>query len=81
MEWVPNTHQPQRTLIVHLKVPDKTNEITAVPTLLRALEPAGCIVTTDAMGGQKKIAREIIEAAADYVLALKGNHETAREEA
>ena len=63
-----------------LKVAEKSNEITAVPELLRALELAGCIVTTDAMGCQKKIAKEIIEADADYVLALKGNHETVHEE-
>jgi predicted transposase YbfD/YdcC len=58
-----------------LKVADKSNEITAVPELLRVLELSGCIVTVDAMGCQKKIAREIIEADADYVLALKGNQE------
>ena len=58
-----------------LKVADKSNEITALPTLLRVLELSGCIVTVDAMGCQKKIAKEIIEADADYVLALKGNHE------
>ena len=62
------------------KVADKSNEITAVPELLRALEPSGCIVTADAMGCQKKIAREIVEADADYVLALKGNQETVHEE-
>jgi len=58
-----------------LKVADKSNEITAVPELLRVLELSGCIVTVDAMGCQKKITREIIEADADYVLALKGNQE------
>jgi len=63
-----------------LKVADKSNEITALPELLRVLELSGCIVTVDAMGTQKKIAREIIEADADYVLALKGNHETVHEE-
>jgi predicted transposase YbfD/YdcC len=63
-----------------LKVEDKSNEITAVPELLRALELAGCIVTLDAMGCQKKIAREIIEADADYVLALKGNQESVHRE-
>jgi predicted transposase YbfD/YdcC len=63
-----------------LKVADKSNEITALPQLLRVLELSGCIVTVDAMGTQKKIAREIIEADADYVLALKGNHETVHEE-
>jgi len=63
-----------------LKVADKSNEITAVPELLRVLELSGCIVTLDAMGCQRKIAREIIEADADYVLALKGNQETVHEE-
>jgi len=63
-----------------LKVSEKSNEITAVPELLRALELAGCIVTLDAMGCQKKIAREIKEADADYVLALKGNQEKVHEE-
>lgn len=63
-----------------LKVAAKSNEITALPELLRALELAGCIVTVDAMGTQKKIAKEIKEADADYVLALKGNHETVHEE-
>lgn len=63
-----------------LKVADKSNEITALPQLLRVLELSGCIVTIDAMGCQKKIAREIIEADADYVLALKGNQETVHQE-
>ena len=63
-----------------LKVADKSNEITALPELLRVLELSGCIVTMDAMGCQKKIAREIVEADADYVLALKGNQETVHEE-
>jgi predicted transposase YbfD/YdcC len=63
-----------------LKVADKSNEITAVPELLRVLELSGCIVTLDAMGCQKKIAKEIVEADAEYVLALKGNQETVHEE-
>jgi predicted transposase YbfD/YdcC len=63
-----------------LKVADKSNEITALPALLRVLELSGCIVTVDAMGCQKKIAKEIIESDADYVLALKGNHETVHAE-
>ena len=52
----------------------KSNEIAAVPLLLRQLELAGCLVTVDALNTQKDIAREIKEADADYVLALKGNH-------
>jgi predicted transposase YbfD/YdcC len=63
-----------------LKVAEKSNEITAVPELLRVLELSGCIVTLDAMGCQKKIAREITEADAQYVLALKGNQETVHAE-
>lgn len=63
-----------------VKVDEKSNESTAVPELLRNLELAGCIVTIDAMGTQKKIAREIRESDADYLLALKGNHETDLEE-
>jgi predicted transposase YbfD/YdcC len=62
------------------KVADKSNEITALPQLLRVLELSGCIVTLDAMGCQKKIAQEIIESDADYVLALKGNQETVHQE-
>lgn len=62
------------------KVADKSNEITAVPQLLRVLEVSGCIVTLDAMGCQKNIAKEIKEADADFVLALKGNQETVHEE-
>lgn len=63
-----------------LQVRDKSNEITAVPELLRVLELAGCIVTLDAMGCQKNIAKEIKEADAEYVLALKGNHAVVHEE-
>ena len=63
-----------------LKVEDKSNEITALPKLLRVLELEGCIVTIDAIGCQKKIAKEIVEADADYVLALKGNQEMVHEE-
>ena len=62
------------------RVDDKSNEITAVPELLRTLELAGCIVTLDAMGCQRRIAREIKEADAEYVLALKGNQGTAHRE-
>jgi len=67
-------------LLGQRKVRDKSNEITAVPELLRALELAGCIVTADAMHCQKTIAKEIIEADAQYVLALKGNQGTAHQE-
>ena len=63
-----------------LRVAAKSNEITAVPQLLRALDLAGCLVTLDAMGCQKHIAKEIIESDAEYVLALKGNQATVYDE-
>ena len=59
-----------------IKVDDKSNEITAIPALLDLLELSGCIVTLDAIGCQKKIARQIVEQGADYVLALKANQGT-----
>jgi len=59
-----------------LLVDGKSNEITAVPKLLRQIEVKGATVSLDAMGCQKKIAQEIHFAGADYLLALKGNHGT-----
>ena len=58
------------------KVSEKSNEITAIPELLKVLEIKGCIVTIDAMGTQKEIAEAIAKKEADYVLALKKNHKT-----
>jgi predicted transposase YbfD/YdcC len=55
------------------KVDEKSNEITAIPLLLKALDLAGCIVTIDAMGCQTDIAEQIIDQGGDYVLSLKGN--------
>jgi predicted transposase YbfD/YdcC len=55
---------------------EKSNEITAIPELLKLVDIEGAIVTIDAMGTQKAIAEQIVEGKADYVLALKGNHET-----
>src|SRR5262245_8933283 len=54
---------------------EKSNEITAIPELLRKIDVRGGIVTIDAMGTQKAIATEVIRGKADYVLALKGNQE------
>ena len=56
-----------------VKIDEKSNEITAIPELLKALEIKGCIVTIDAMGCQKDIAKTIIDKGGDYVLSLKGN--------
>ena len=66
--------------IGQVKVEDKSNEITAIPELLNILDVKGCIITIDAMGCQKKIAKEIIKSEADYVLALKGNQGIAHKE-
>jgi predicted transposase YbfD/YdcC len=55
---------------------EKSNEITAIPELLRLVDIRGAIVTIDAMGTQKAIAEQIVAGGADYVLALKGNQET-----
>jgi predicted transposase YbfD/YdcC len=63
-----------RVVLGQVKVDDKSNEITAIPALLRVLALQGCIVTLDAMGCQTEIAAQIIEQEADYLLALKANH-------
>jgi predicted transposase YbfD/YdcC len=55
---------------------EKSNEITAIPELLRLVDIHGAIITIDAMGTQKAIAEQIIDGGADFVLALKGNQET-----
>lgn len=57
-----------------VKIDDKSNEITAIPKLLDMLDLSGRIVTLDAMGTQKEIARQIRQKKADYVLAVKDNH-------
>jgi predicted transposase YbfD/YdcC len=55
------------------KVDDKSNEITAIPKLLKLLEVKGCIVMVDAIGTQTKIAKAIVEQGGDYILAVKEN--------
>jgi predicted transposase YbfD/YdcC len=62
-------------LLGQVAVDEKSNEITAIPKLLKMLAISGAIVTIDAMGCQKAIARTIRGRKADYILALKGNHE------
>jgi predicted transposase YbfD/YdcC len=57
-----------------VKTAEKSNEITAIPELLAALDVAGCIITIDAMGCQKHIAKDIIQGKGEYVLSLKENH-------
>jgi predicted transposase YbfD/YdcC len=65
-----------RVVLGQLKTEEKSNEITAIPELLKAPDVKGCIVTIDAMGCQKAIARQIVAQEADYVLALKPNQGT-----
>lgn len=62
------------------KVDGKSNEITAIPKLLKLLELSGCIITIDAMGCQTDIAKTIIKQAADYVLMVKGNQRHLQED-
>jgi len=69
-----------RLVLAQLATAEKSNEITAIPVLLRQLALAGCIVTIDAMGTQTKIAAQIIEQEGEYALALKENQETLYEE-
>lgn len=63
-----------------LAVAEKSNEITAIPALLNMLHIKGCIVTIDAMGTQKEIAATIIGGGGDYVLQVKDNQKTLRED-
>jgi len=65
-----------RLVLGQVKTDEKSNEITAIPELLKVLDIRGCIVTIDAMGCQKKIASQIIEQEGDYVFGLKGNQGT-----
>jgi predicted transposase YbfD/YdcC len=62
-----------RLVLGQRKVDGKSNEITAIPELLRLLDLSGCIVTLDAMGCQKEIAKQIVEQKGEYILALKEN--------
>lgn len=70
----------RRLVLGQRKVDDKSNEITAIPELLRVLALEGCIVTIDAMGCQKEIAQLIRQKKGDYVFALKGNQGTLLED-
>jgi predicted transposase YbfD/YdcC len=70
----------QRLVLGQVKVAEKSNEIIAIPKLLDLLAIEGAIVTIDAMGCQRDIAQKIIDKKADYVLALKGNQGSLRED-
>jgi predicted transposase YbfD/YdcC len=68
--WV----REHRLTLGQVKVSEGSNEITAVPELLKALAIKGCVVTADALNCQKEIAAGVRRQGGDYVLALKGNH-------
>jgi len=70
----------QRLVLAQVKVAEKANEITAIPKLLDMLAIEGAIVTIDAMGCQRAIADKILDRKADYVLALKGNQGSLRDD-
>lgn len=63
-------------VLTQQQVPKKTNEITVIPEILEVVNPAGAVVTTDAMGCQKQVAWTVREHHAHYLLALKDNHPT-----
>lgn len=63
----------QSVVLGQVTCEEKSNEITAIPALLKILDLEGCVVTIDAMGCQKEIVKEIVKKGADYVISLKGN--------
>jgi predicted transposase YbfD/YdcC len=76
IELVSAWARSRRLTLGQVKVADDSNEITAVPELLRLLDVSGCLVTVDALNTQKQIVSPIRDQDADYVVALKGNHPT-----
>ena len=70
----------QRLVMGQVAVAAKSNEIVAIPALLDMMAIEGSVVTIDAMGCQRSIAKKIIDKKADYILALKGNQGTLRED-
>jgi len=70
----------QRLVLGQVKVAEKSNEIVAIPKLLDMVAVEGAIITIDAMGCQRDIARKVIDKKADYVLALKGNQGSLRDD-
>src|SRR4029077_3501569 len=70
----------QRLVLGQVKVAEKSNEIVAIPKLLDMLAIEGAIVTIDAIGCQRDIAQKVVDKKADYVLALKGNQGSLRQD-
>jgi predicted transposase YbfD/YdcC len=65
-----------RLVLAQVATDEKSNEITAIPILLKMLSLEGCTVTIDAMGAQRAISQQIVDQGGDYALALKGNQGT-----
>lgn len=69
-----------KLVLGQVKTDEKSNEITAIPELIDLLDVNGCVVSIDAMGCQKKIAKQIIDQGGDYVFGLKGNQRNLHKE-
>jgi len=69
----------ENLVLAQRAVDDKSNEITAVPELLKMLDLRGAVVTADALNTQKEIAERIVKGGGDYLLAVKGNHPTLKD--
>jgi len=79
--WMVNAWASENRLVLgQKKVNEKSNEITAVPDLLAQLDISGCVVTLDALNTQTAIAKQIVDADADYILAVKKNQGTLYED-
>ena len=68
-----------QVVLGQVKTSEKSNEITAIPELLELLTIRGCLITLDAMGCQRDIARKIVEKDGDYLLSVKGNQKRLQE--
>ena len=77
---VPAFAARQRLVLGQVKVAEKSNEIIAIPKVLSMLAIDGAIVTIHAMGCQRTIAAAVLDKKADYVMALKGNQGSLRED-
>lgn len=79
--WMVSAWASENRLVLgQKKVDDKSNEITAIPELLAQLDISGCVVTLDALNTQTAIAQQIVDAQADYILAVKANQGTLYED-
>jgi predicted transposase YbfD/YdcC len=79
--WIVSAWASENQMVLgQKKVDEKSNEITAIPELLAHLDLTDCVVTLDALNTQTTIAKQIVDAQADYILALKANHSTLYED-